>query len=234
VLQRPFTGFGDQWNFALRELPITAPWTMKLDPDERMTDALKRQIAERIAADDCDGMSFQRRLWFMGRPLPIRHEIVRVWRTGRCRFTDVSVNEHPIVDGRIVRVGGELEHHDSPHLDHWYEKQNRYTTLEAERRRSGALACAPRLTGTRLERRMWLKKHFDKVPFRFVAMFLYLYLGKGLFRAGWVGYAWSRLRAQVYWMRHVKFRELELTGRERFERIPREHGPPDERVEQYR
>src|SRR5437016_75857 len=33
VVQRRFRGFGDQWNFAMRTLPITAPWTMKLDPD---------------------------------------------------------------------------------------------------------------------------------------------------------------------------------------------------------
>ena len=44
VVQRRFRGFGDQWNFALRELPITAPWTMKLDPDERLTDELKASI----------------------------------------------------------------------------------------------------------------------------------------------------------------------------------------------
>src|SRR6202163_4732475 len=45
VVQRRFRGFGDQWNFALRELPITAPWTMKLDPDERLPDTLKQEIA---------------------------------------------------------------------------------------------------------------------------------------------------------------------------------------------
>ncbi len=44
VVQRRFRGFGDQWNFALQELPITAPWTMKLDPDERLTDELKASI----------------------------------------------------------------------------------------------------------------------------------------------------------------------------------------------
>ena len=32
VVQRGFHGFGEQWNFALEQLPITAHWTMKLDP----------------------------------------------------------------------------------------------------------------------------------------------------------------------------------------------------------
>lgn len=38
IVQRKFRGFGDQWNFALRELSIAAPWTLKLDPDERLSD----------------------------------------------------------------------------------------------------------------------------------------------------------------------------------------------------
>ena len=43
VVQRRFRGFGNQWNFALEKLPITAPWAMKLDPDERLTNRLKRE-----------------------------------------------------------------------------------------------------------------------------------------------------------------------------------------------
>src|SRR4029077_19057804 len=144
VVQRGFRGFGDQWNFALRELPITAPWTMKLDPDERLSDTLKREIAAAIIADDVDGLSFDRRLWFMNRPLPVKHHLVRLWRTGRCRFTDVQVNEYPKVEGTIRRVSGELVHLDSPDLDHWLDKQNRYTTAEAVNAyQQGALAAEP-------------------------------------------------------------------------------------------
>ena len=44
VVQRPFRDFGDQWNFAVSGLPVTQSWTMKLDPDERLTDELKDQI----------------------------------------------------------------------------------------------------------------------------------------------------------------------------------------------
>lgn len=231
VVQRRFRGFGDQWNFALRELPIRSQWTMKLDPDERLTDRLKASITDRIASDGVSGIAFDRRLWFMGRPLPIRQEIVRVWRTGACRFTDVAVNEHPIVDGVIAKVAGEIEHHDSPDLHHWYEKQNRYSTAEAEAMVSAApFAAAPRLFGTGLQRRMWVKRIFPHLPFRFSGVFLYHYLCQGLWRAGWVGYAWSRLRANVYLMRHFKAKELQLTGKRQFELHPYGAGAPDPRV----
>lgn len=235
VVQRRFRGFGDQWNFALRELPITAPWTMKLDPDERLSDELKMNLLAALNRDegDGDGFSLVRRLWFMGRPLPVRQTLVRLWRTGSCHFTNVAVNEHPIVAGKIVHVAGEMEHHDSPDLDHWLEKQNRYTTAEAiiAHNKSG-LADTPLLMGTALQRRMWLKKNFKRAPFRYVLLFLYHWLWQGAWRAGWVGYAWARLRSDVMRLIEYKRREIELTGR-----IPakRFYGPgkPDDSVRQY-
>ena len=94
------------------------------------------------------------------------------------------------------------------------------------------LADEPRLFGTALQRRMWIKKHYMKFPFRYVAMFLYHYLILGTWRAGWVGYAWSRLRCDVYRLWEYKLREIRITGR-----LPlkRPHGPgePDPRVPQY-
>lgn len=233
VVQRRFRGFGEQWNFALSDLPIRAPWTMKLDPDERLTERLKRNIATAIERDDCDALCFDRRLWFMARPLPVRQRLVRIWRTGRCRFTDVVVNEHPLVEGRIDRVDGELEHHDSPDLEHWIDKQNRYTSAEAVAALSGGvLAATPRLFGTPLERRMWMKKHYRKLPFRYAAMFFYHYIMLGAWRAGRVGYAWSHMRCEVYRLIEYKLREMRATGR-----VPgdRHVGPgvPDPRVPQY-
>lgn len=215
VVQRRFSGFGDQWNFALRELPITAPWTMKLDPDERLTDQLKSSVASRIAIGDVSGLSFLRRLWFMGKPLPIKQKLVRVWKTGSCRFTEVSVNEHPLVDGIISHVKGILEHHDSPNLHHWLEKQNLYTSAEAlARYQNESYAATPQLFGTSLEARMWLKKHFVRLPFRFLFLFLLNWFRAQPWQTGYEGQAWARLRVWVWRMREDKLREMRTTGRE--------------------
>lgn len=233
VVQRSFSGFGNQWNFALDQLPITAPWTMKLDPDERIDDQLKHEIEHAVVRNDIDGLEMERRLWFMSKPLPIRHLLVRAWRTGRCRFTDVKVNEHPLVEGKIGRVSGNLEHHDSPDLEHWLDKQNKYTTAEAiSTYRGQRFAVEPRLFGSGLQRRMWIKKHYMKFPFRYVAMFLYHYLVMGAWRAGWVGYAWSRLRCDVYRLWEYKLKEIRITGRLPLKR-PGGVGEPDQRVPQY-
>lgn len=233
VVQREFRGFRDQWNFALNKLPITAPWTMKLDPDERLTNELKESIAEAIKKNDCDGISLERRLWFMGRPLPIHQKLVRLWRTGNCQFTDVAVNEHPVVDGVLRHVSGVMEHHDSPDLEHWVDKQNNYTTAEAIMAyNKSALADTPKLFGTGLQRRMWLKKNFYRVPGRYILLILYYWLFKGTWRAGWVGYAWAYLRADVMRLCEYKRREIELTGRMPLKRTS-QVGKPDDRVPQY-
>lgn len=233
VVQRKFPGFGDQWNFALSALPITARWTMKLDPDERLTDELKSSISASIARDAVDGISVIRRLFFMGRPLPIRQEILRLWRTGACRFSDVLVNEHPIIEGAVETVVGDLDHHDSPNLHHWVSKQNNYSTAEALTAfRGDPLAAPPSLRGSPLARRMWLKKNFYHIPFRFTLLFLWNYFVLGAYRAGWPGFAWARSRSDVYRSIEYKVKEMRLRGKALYPSVT-QVGTPDPRVEQY-
>lgn len=233
VVQRRFRGFGDQWNFALRELPITARWTMKLDPDERLSDELKRNLADAMRRGETDGFTMQRRLWFMGRPLPVRNDILRVWKSGRCRFSDVLVNEHPLVEGTIAHVAGDIEHHDSPDLEHWLHKQNKYTSAEALAAvRGDALSVEPRLWGDPLQRRMWMKKNFHRFPGRYAALFFHCWLLQGAWRAGRVGYIWARLRADVMRLIDYKVMEMRLTGREIVSLVA-ENGAPDSRVSRH-
>lgn len=222
VVQRPFLGFGDQWSFALSELPITAPWTMKLDPDERLTDELKQSIATIVSQNAADAFNVNLRLWFMGRPLPVRQMILRGWRTGSCRFSDVSVNEHPLVDGRVIDTEGDLEHRDSPDLHHWFDKQNRYSSAEAlSTYRGDPLSAPTKFFGNSLERRMWLKSKLTNMPLQYSFVFLYCYILQGAWRAGRVGLIWASMRANVYRMWSLKVLEMRLTGKELYLPSPR-------------
>lgn len=233
VVQRRFQGFGDQWNFALRELPITAQWTMKLDPDERLTDAIKDEIQSAIAGSAIDGFTCPIRLFFMRKGLPVRLRLIRLWRTGSATFSQVKANEHASIQGVVGSLKADIEHWDSPDLEHWLDKQNKYTTAEAVASyQQHQLSAEPRLLGNKMQRRMWIKKNYMKFPFRYVAMFLYHYLVMGAWRAGWVGYAWSRLRCDVYRLWEYKLREIRITGRLPLKR-PSGPGDPDPRVQQY-
>ena len=233
TVQRGFRGFGDQWNFALNELPIKSPWVMKLDPDERLTEELKANISEMINNNQYDAFCIKRRLWFMGRQMPVYQKLIRIWRNGSCRFSNVVVNEHPIIEGIVKYVTGNLEHHDSPNLDHWLEKQNRYTTSEAIiAYQNKPLSDKEILFGTSLQRRMWLKKNFYKFPFRYFFLFLYHFLYQGAYRAGREGYIWSRLRTDVMRLVDYKYTEMKITNK-----IPTKYvygsGEQDKRVINY-
>lgn len=233
VVQRGFRGFGDQWNFALTDLPITAPWTMKLDPDERLTDELKREIEIAVASRDMGAYRLPIRLYFMGARLPSVLRLTRLWRTGTARFSDVKANEHAHCEGLEGSLSSEILHLDSPDLDHWLTKQNRYTTAEAASQFEGrALALPPRFLGNALERRMWLKRNFWKVPGRYTILFLYHLLFIGAWRAGRVGWVWARLRTEVYRLWEYKRFEMERLGRIPV-KIPAHPGKPDARVPQY-
>ena len=232
IIQRKFTNFGDQWNFALNSLPISSEWTMKLDPDERITEDLKKNIAQTIKNNKHDGIEINRHWWLMNTKLPIHDKVLRLWRTGTCVFTDSLVNEHPQIKGKIKLVKGMLEHHDSPNLNHWLEKQNRYTTAEAiNLYLKKPLATKPKLFGSNLERRMLIKNNFFKIPFRYFILFLYYWIWKGLWKSGWVGYASARLWSDVIRLREYKFKEMQILGK-----IPKNQsygaGAPDLRVEQ--
>lgn len=231
IVQRPFTNFGDQWNFAIGKLPIKTPWTLKLDPDERLSKKLKMQIAEVTSSESpADGYCFPRRLWFMAKPLHVRQNVVRLWKTGKCRFSDTIVNEQPIVAGKIERLTGTLEHLDSPDLHHWGEKQNRYTTMEAVMKyRGDRLAAEPKLLGTALERWMYLKKVFWSIPMRYQFLYLYQLFRQGAWLDGKTGHAWARLRTEVYRICELKFKEIQLTGN--VPQVPKAtHGDYDTRI----
>lgn len=233
VVQRKFDGFGPHWNFAILDTGIFTPWTMKLDPDEHLTDDLKRSVVQAIEAADADGLSVTRQLYFMEVSLPVKQDILRVWKTGLCRFTDVPVNEHPVVEGSIKHIDGILQHHDSPNLHHWFQKQNQYTTAEANNQAdSWKLAAQPRFFGNSLERVAWIKRNFWKIPFRYHLLFLYNYFLLGTYKSGRAGYIWSKLRSFVYWQWEIKYYEILRTGRSQYI-PPSGAGQPDHRVQQF-
>ena len=97
------------------------------------------------------------------------------------------------------------------------------------RLRGDDLAVSPRLLGTPLERRMFLKRMFYSVPLRYQFLYWYHLLGQGVWRNGATGRLWARLRTEVYRMCEAKVREMRQTGR--IPDVPKAtHGCFDSRV----
>ena len=210
VVQREFTDFADQWNYALSKLPIRAPWTMKMDPDERLSGTLKESLRAAFEADKADAMTVDIQLAFLGKLLPVRICMLRVWRTGTCRF-DGKINEHAVTEADPVHVRGVVEHWDSPDLAHWFAKQNRYSTAEAKR----AIASPSVRTPSEKQRplRAFLKRNWSRIPFRYFLLHVYHLWKVQPWRSGRTGLIWARLRTDVY--RWQEFKAYEMRQRER-------------------
>ena len=55
VVSHPFANYAAQRNWAFDQLPITTPWVLSLDADERLTPEFPDEIAGVVAADDPAG-----------------------------------------------------------------------------------------------------------------------------------------------------------------------------------
>ena len=209
IIQRPFTNFGDQWNFAIENCPFDTEWTLKLDPDERLTDELKNDIRNVMNSNNSkSGYEFRRRLWFMGKPIHVYHTILRLWKTGECKFSEVLVNEHPFVNGEIGYLNGLMEHFDSKDLHHWLHKQNKYSSLESNRIFNGdKLAVKPKLLGNRLGRIMFVKNIFYKLPFKYTIQFFHELFVKGAIKNGFNGVRYTRSR--IFVRRLIEYKLIE-------------------------
>jgi glycosyltransferase involved in cell wall biosynthesis len=134
VIARAWEGFGAQKNFAVGQ--AANDWVLCLDADERVTPELAAAIAAAMAAPQAAAYSMARRNRFLGRWL--RHgEGYPDWNTRlfdrrRARWSDDPVHEHVVAEGTVARLAGDLLHQSAESLDAYIEKQNRYTTLQAE------------------------------------------------------------------------------------------------------
>lgn len=135
VVEQPFLGFGRQKQFAVEQ--ARHDWVLCLDADERLTPPLQASIHEALAAPAYTAYRFARCNHFMGRPL--RHGegypdwSLRLFHRGHARWSEDPVHETVIAAGPVGTLRGDLDHRSAQGIAEYLEKQNLYTTLQAER-----------------------------------------------------------------------------------------------------
>jgi glycosyltransferase involved in cell wall biosynthesis len=221
VVQHAFENYSAQWNWALTHLPVSQPWVLKLDADERAPEAFRAEVARRISDPRTDEVAFvlHRRLIFMGRWLrwgglyPNGH--MHLWRAGRAHFERREVNEHPIVEGKVGEITDPFDHLDFKDLTHWIDRHNRYASMEARSliRNNMLGEVRPRLLGRPDERRMWMRALYYKVPARPFFYFLYRYVARLGFLDGRVGFRFAFLHSAYLCWIDLKVCEYRATGR---------------------
>ncbi len=216
-----FENFSKQRNYALDHLPIQCEWVFFLDADEWLPDALKHEISALIASSPAEnGFYVNRRLIWMGKWIRRGYYptwILRLFRFGKGRCEDRTVNEHLIVDGIMGRLRNDLMHEDHKGISEWIAKHNGYTTLEALELLN--IRGAPehgemnaRLFGTQAEFKRWLRSRvWNRLPplIRPLLYFFYRFVLVGGFLDGRKAFAYHFLQALWYPMLiDIKYLEL--------------------------
>ena len=138
VIRKEWLGFGPQKQFAVES--ARHDWVLCLDADERVSDALRESIVAELGSPRGRVYAMPRCNRFLGRWL--RHGegypdwSVRLFDRRHARWGNELVHEKVTTAEPVVRLRGDLLHDSAETLEKYLDKQNRYTSLQAEALRS--------------------------------------------------------------------------------------------------
>jgi glycosyltransferase involved in cell wall biosynthesis len=160
----PFETQARQFNWAIESLPLSAPWIMRLDADERLTPELAEELKAALAcaSEDVSGFLVKRRVYFWGRW--IRHGgyyptwLLRIWRKGKGYCEDSWMDEHIVLtDGATQSLKADIIDENRKGLAFWIAKHNGYSDREVKRMLAPAETVSARQIGAQAARRRFLK-----------------------------------------------------------------------------
>ncbi len=195
IVQHGWAGFGPQKAYAVSL--AKNDWVLCRDADETLSTALSRSIVQAFGETlpAYPVYRFARCNVFMGRPLKHGEGYpdynTRLFRRDTARWSDDIVHEHVLSDVPPRTLEGDLLHYSADDLKLYLDKQNRYTSLAAER----ALARNETAPLTR----MVLSP---------ITRFLKLWLVRGGWRDGVPGFVHIVIGCQNSFMKYAKLRDL--------------------------
>jgi glycosyltransferase involved in cell wall biosynthesis len=216
--QRAFDGFGGQRNWALEHTTPRHAWVLILDADERVPVELARELCDKARSTPASVGAYRvrRRFYMWGRWLRYSSLyptwVVRFVRKDRVRYVNRGHAETQEVDGEILDLDHDLIDENLKGIDEWFERQNRYSTMDAEYESSRAalpVDWGGLISGDALRRRASLKQVAARVPFRPTLFFLYSYAFRRGFLDGRDGLVFCRMKAMYQRMVQVKKHDLQ-------------------------
>jgi len=224
IVQNRFEDYSKQRNFALEHLPIVTEWVFFLDADEWIPRELKEEISALVASNPPqNGFFANRRLIWMGRWIRRGYYptwILRLFRIGKARCEDRSVNEHIVVEGKTGYLINDFIHEDRKGVTDWITKHNGYATreaLELFKNPTTDRQIDVQFWGTQAERKRWLRyRVWNRLPplGRPVLYFIYRFIIRGGFFDGKTAFAYHFLQGLWFPMLiDIKYLEMKF-GRE--------------------
>ena len=137
VLVHAFTSHARQFNWALENANIQTEWVLRIDADERMTEAVKAECAPILALgreSGTNGITMEANFYMLGRRLRFggaKKRKLMIFRRGCGHIEDRFIDEHTMLtEGEEVCIRARFDHYDFKSIDHFASKLNWYATRE--------------------------------------------------------------------------------------------------------
>ena len=143
VLHQDWLGYGPQKQFAASQARYR--WILSIDADERVSPELSASICSALVSPSFYSYEMPRRNRFMGRWL--RHGegypdwSLRLFNRDRADWSADGIHEKVETVDQVGRLKGDLLHESEQGIADYLAKQNRYTTLQAERMHMSGKRC---------------------------------------------------------------------------------------------
>ncbi len=199
VIHQDWLGYGKQKQFAVAQ--ARHRWVLCVDADERVSDTLRASIQTALQAPRDNAYRMPRRNRFLGRWLAHGEGYpdwsLRLFNRDHANWSDDSIHEKVVARTPVGTLNGDLLHESQTSIAEYLEKQNRYTTLQAqqlyERGKHASTA------------KMWLSPMFRFIKFYFV---------RGGFLDGVAGLTHIAIGCFNTFTKYAKLRELHQRGRD--------------------
>lgn len=135
LIEREYGTSGDFKNWAIPQ--ASHEWVLIVDADERITPILAEEIYLELSRGPAyDGYWIYRTNHFMGHPLKFgdarNDKVLRLFRRDKGHYSGPSDHgEIQISTGKVGRMKNRMLHYSAWGYDQYFEKTDRYTTLQA-------------------------------------------------------------------------------------------------------
>jgi glycosyltransferase involved in cell wall biosynthesis len=135
VVQRKFYDFASQCNFGLAECGISTEWVLNLDADYVLTPELIEELRQIDPVEGLNGLRARFVYCIYGRNLRsgIYPPVTVLFRREKALFRQDGHAHRVVLQGRIDNLQSPILHDDRKSLKRWFQGQQRYTQLEAEK-----------------------------------------------------------------------------------------------------
>ena len=219
VISHKFESHGLQRTWMIREVETRYDWAYILEADERMTPELFSECCETVANPEHGGYFAAERVMFMG--TWIKHSTqypryqMRLFDKQKVWFSDYGHTEREECDCTTGNLKATYPHFtQGKGFERWFDKHNTYSSNEAKETvkqlQNGRVNWRNLIFGkSEIDRRHALKDLSQRVPFRPVLRWFYMYFALGGIWDGRAGFAWCTLQAFYEYMIVLKAWEIE-------------------------